>query len=95
VSVTLDDVKRVAALARLSLAPEEEQRLIGELNRILAYMQKLNELDTEEVAPTSHGEGADTALRRDEARSFAALEELLSQGPDMKEGYFRVPRIID
>lgn len=94
-SVTLDDVKRVAALARLEFTPEEEQRLIGELNRILPYMEKLNELDTDGVVPTSHGVPLDTALRPDVAESFPALGELLSQGPDMKEDYFRVPRIIE
>ena len=94
-SVTLEDVKRVAALARLEFGPEDEQRLIGELNRILAYMGKLNELDTDQVAPTSHGVPLDTALRRDVAETFPASAELLAQAPDMKEGYFRVPRIIE
>ena len=94
-SVTLDDVKRVAALARLEFGPEEEERLIGELNRILAYMEKLNELDTDDVVPTSHGVPLDTALRQDVAESFPALAELRSQAPDMKESYYRVPRIIE
>lgn len=94
-SVTLDDVKRVAALARLGFSPDEEQRLIGELNSILEYMAKLSQLDTDEVIPTSHGVPLDTAMRKDEARSFDALDDLLSQGPDMKDNYFRVPRIIE
>lgn len=94
-SVTLDDVKRVAALARLQFTPEEEQRLIGELNSILAYMEKLNGLSTDEVVPASHGVPLDSALRQDVAESFTALGELLAQGPDMKGNYFRVPRIIE
>ena len=51
-SVTVDDVRGVAALARLELTPQEEERLTGELNRILEYMDKLNELDTEGVGET-------------------------------------------
>ncbi|MFH1569375.1 MAG: Asp-tRNA(Asn)/Glu-tRNA(Gln) amidotransferase subunit GatC [Gemmatimonadota bacterium] len=94
-SVTLDDVKRVARLARLEFTAEEEQRLIGELNRILQYMESLRGVDTGQVEPTSHVVPMASPFRPDEAEAFGALEELLSQGPDMKEGYFRVPRIIE
>ena len=53
--VSLDDVRKVAQLARLAFNPEEEQRLVEDLNQMLAYVASLKELDTEGVAPTAHG----------------------------------------
>lgn len=94
-AVSIDDVRRVAALARLDLSADEEQRLTHELGGILAYMERLNELDTTGVEPTSHAIPVAGALRADEAEAFAALSELLEQAPDLREGYFRVPRVIE
>ena len=94
-AVTIDDVKRVAALARLDLSRRQEERLTAELGRILAYMEKLDELDTEGVEPTSHATPVAGVLRRDEAVPFEGLTELLDQAPDMRQGCFRVPRIIE
>ena len=94
-AVTIDDVKRVAALARLDLSGPQEERLTAELGRILTYMEKLDELDTEGVEPTSHATPVAGVLRGDEAVPFEGLTELLSQAPDMREGCFRVPRVIE
>jgi aspartyl-tRNA(Asn)/glutamyl-tRNA(Gln) amidotransferase subunit C len=94
-AVTIEDVKRVAALARLDLSAREEERLTDELGRILAYMEKLNELDTEGVEPTAHAAPVAGVLRADEPERFAGLAALLAQAPDTRDGYFRVPRIID
>jgi len=95
VPVSIEDVKRVARLAYLEFSPEEEEQLVGELNQILDYMTKLKALDTEDVAPTSHVAPVADAFREDEVEEFASLGELLSQGPDIRDGYFRVPRVID
>lgn len=94
-AVTINDVKTVAALARLELSPVEEERLIGELNQILGYMEKLNELDTENVEPTSHVVPVTHSFRRDEVDPFPALDSLTRSAPQMEERYFKVPRIID
>ncbi|MBT3345784.1 MAG: Asp-tRNA(Asn)/Glu-tRNA(Gln) amidotransferase subunit GatC [Gemmatimonadetes bacterium] len=94
-AVTIEDVRRVAALARLELSPGEEERLTIELSRILDYMEKLNELDTEGVEPTAHITPDASVFRADTSRHFEALQELLAQAPDLREQYFRVPRIID
>ncbi len=93
--VTAQDVRRVAALARLEFSPEEEEKLIGELNGILEYMEKLNELDTAGVEPTSHVVPVVNAFREDRVERFPHLEEVLGQAPDKHDNYFRVPRIID
>lgn len=94
-AVTVSDVKAVAALARLELSEGEEERLTGELNRILEYMEKLKELDTEDVEPTSHVVPITGAFRRDEVIPFERREALGVSAPQLDQGYFRVPRIID
>lgn len=94
-AVTITDVRTVANLARLELSPEEEERLIGELNQILEYMEKLKELDTENVEPTSHVVPVTHSFRKDEVDPFSALDSLAKSAPQMEEGYFVVPRIID
>ena len=66
-SVTVEDVKTVATLARLEFSATEEERLTGELNRILEYMEKLSELETEHVEPTSHVVPINNASRDDAA----------------------------
>mgnify|MGYP001209801457 CR=1 FL=1 len=94
-AVTLEDVRAVAALARLEFSAEEEERLTGELNRILHYMEKLSELDTERVEPTSHVVPIKNAFRKDEIRAFPVHEDLLAPAPQRENGYFKVPRIIE
>ena len=77
-AVTVDEVRGVAELARLRFSPDEEQRLTGELKRILQYMDKLNELDTEGVVPTSHVLPLANALRRDEVDLSPSVAEILA-----------------
>jgi len=94
-AVTLEIVRQVAALARLEFSPQEEERLVGELNRILEYMEKLGELDTAQVEPTAHIISPIDAFRPDEAEVFPGAAALLAPADPRDEGYFRVPRIID
>ena len=94
-AVTLEIVRQVAALARLEFSPQEEERLVGELNRILEYMEKLGELDTTQVEPTAHVIPLADVFRPDEAEVFPAMAALLAPADPGDGGYFRVPRIID
>ena len=94
-AVTLDEVRNVARLARLSFSPEEEGRMVVELNRILDYVEKLNELDTEGVPPTSHVMPISNVFREDVLVPSLPRDELLANAPSKWRGYFRVPKVIE
>ncbi len=94
-AVTLDEVRNVARLARLSFSPEEEGRMVVELNRILDYVEKLNELDTEGVPPTSHVLPISNVFREDVLVPSLSRDELLANAPSKWRGYFRVPKVIE
>jgi len=94
-AVTLEDVRVVATLARLQFDPAEEERLTLELNRILDYMAKLNELDTENVEPTSHVVPIANAFRADEVVEFPDPEAMVASAPQRQESYYRVPKVIE
>ena len=86
-----DQVLHVARLARLRLDDDEVERFGGELSKITDWIDKIGELDLEEVRPTSHVIDVENALRADEPRPSLAPETALSSAPDVAEGGFRVP----
>ena len=89
------DVEHVARLARLALTDAEIERMREQLNGILAYIEKLNELDTNAVEPTSHAVPLVNVMRDDEAGPCLPREEALANAPDRAGEFFRVPRIIE
>jgi len=94
-SVSLNDVEHVAKLARLVLTDEEKERFTKQLNDILQYAHKLNELDTSGVEPTTHVLPVRNVMREDAARPSWPLEETLSNSPDAEDGQYRVPPVLD
>jgi aspartyl-tRNA(Asn)/glutamyl-tRNA(Gln) amidotransferase subunit C len=88
------EVEHVALLARLKLAEKEEQLFTGQLNAILDYMEKLNELHTSAVEPTFHVVSHCNTMRQDEVKESLPQEASLENAPDKTEGCFRVPKII-
>ena len=94
-AVTIEEVHGVAELARLRFSPAEEERLAGELNRILRYMDKLNELDTAGVEPMSHAVDVVNVLRPDRAVNRPRTEALLSNAPARDDDFLSVPKIIE
>ncbi|ANA39098.1 MULTISPECIES: Asp-tRNA(Asn)/Glu-tRNA(Gln) amidotransferase subunit GatC [Geobacter] len=93
--ITRSDVEHVATLARLELAEDEKDRFTGQLDAILAYVEKLNELNTDGIVPTSHAVPVENAFREDEVRPSIGVENALANAPDRVEGFFRVPRVIE
>ena len=93
--ISLEQVRYVAELARLELAPAEEERLTGQLNAILEYMGQLAEVDTAGVEPTSHVLPLTNVLREDEPRPCLTNAEALANAPAADQGHFAVPKIIE
>lgn len=94
-SVTLDDVKYMANLARLQLADDEAEALVKDMNEILEYMEHLGQIDTSEVPPMEHVSDVKAGFRPDKALTPLDHEEALKNAPDADSDYFRVPRVID
>jgi len=95
VKITSEEVRHVAILARLDLPPDEQERLAGQLDRILEYMDKLNELDTTGVEPMSHAVDVVNVLRPDRAVNQPQTEALLRNAPAREDDFLSVPKIIE
>lgn len=94
-SVTEKDVKYIANLARLQLNPEEVKAFAGDMNKILKYMDQLNEVDTENVEPLEHVIELESRLRKDEAKAPLSHDDALKNAPEADSDYFRVPKVIE
>ena len=90
-----EEVRKIAQLARLSFTPEEEEKLAGELNEILNYMDKLNELDTGNVEPLYHVIEMDTVFREDMVTPSLSQEDALRNAPKKTGAFFVVPKVLD
>lgn len=86
-----DQVLHVARLARLELSEEELEVMAGELSGVLGHIEKISELDLEDVQPTSHVVAVENVLRADEPRPSLPREVALASAPDEAQGGFRVP----
>jgi aspartyl-tRNA(Asn)/glutamyl-tRNA(Gln) amidotransferase subunit C len=86
-----EQVLHVARLARLRLTEEEVERMAGELSGILEHVDRISELDLEDVEPTTHVIALENVLRPDEPRPSWSQEEVLERAPDPASGSFRVP----
>ena len=93
--VTKKDVETVAELARLSFTDEEKVELIGTLNNILGYFDKLSEIDTEHVEPLTHILPVQNVMREDEIKPSIGQEKALENAPKEKRGHFVIPKVID
>lgn len=93
--ITLEEVEYVARLARLEFTPQEAAQLTEQLDRILDYIAKLNELDTANVEPTSHVLPIRNVTRPDCVAQGMPREEALALAPEERDGYYEVPRVIE
>lgn len=93
-SIKIEDVENVATLAKLEFPSEEKQKLAKELDQIVAYVERLNELDTKEVELTLHIIDLKNTLREDAVQNWLDQEQTLANAPQKKQGYFIVPKVI-
>ncbi len=95
-ALSRDEVRRIAALARLRLSPDEEARLSGELSAILDYVRQLEALDVSGVEPMTHAlAAAETPFREDAVTPGLPPEEALATAPARAGTCFQVPRSIE
>ena len=92
--IDLEQVRKVASLARLELTDAEQQQFTGQLNSILDYVQQLDELDTQDVPPTTRAIEVSNITRPDQLETFAGREDLLESAPEREEDFFKVPKIL-
>ncbi|MEZ4554003.1 MAG: Asp-tRNA(Asn)/Glu-tRNA(Gln) amidotransferase subunit GatC [Dehalococcoidia bacterium] len=94
-SLTHDEVRHIARLARLGLAPEEVERFGDQLSTILDHFQGLNAFDTEGVPPTAQSFDLTNVERDDAARPSADRAEVLANAPRTEGAYVRVRAVLD
>jgi len=99
VKITREDVVRVAELAYLDLSEDELEKYRRQIDEILDYISKLNELDTSGAEPMAQvladDQTADATMREDLVVPSAVAEDVLRQAPDPEPPYFRVPKVIE
>ena len=89
------DIDHMASLARLKLTSEEKVKLSIQMGMIIEYIEKLNELNTDDVEPTAHVLGVNNVLRDDEPSTKPLADhDLISNSPAHKKGHYEVPQII-
>ena len=93
--LSLTQVEHVADLARLALTEEEKELFRVQLSSILAYAERLQQLDTRDIPPTATVLPLANVLRDDEVRPSLSREDALANAPQAEEGHFRVPAVLE
>ncbi len=93
-SVDKNEILKIASLAKLKFNDEEIEKFTSQFNEILNYMDKLNEIDTENVQPLSHPLDINNVMREDELFNSIETKDALLNAPDKDEQYFKVPKVI-
>ncbi len=92
--ITANDVRKVAKLARLELPDQQVELFTNQLEKILGYVAQLEEIDTQDVPPTTRAVEVVNVLREDSVQTTTIRDELLDQAPDREGNFFRVPKIL-
>lgn len=93
--ITVADVEHIAKLARLTLQEDEKTLFAGHMGAILGYVEKLKELDTDGVIPTSHAVPMENAFREDNVLPSIGVAKALANAPLAAESFYRVPKVIE
>lgn len=93
--LSVEEVRHIADLARLSLSPEEETRYAEQLSAILDYANRLRAVDTSDIPPTATVLPLRAPLRKDAARPCPPREKILANAAEVEGPFFRVPPVLD
>ena len=91
----IEQVQKIAHLARLDITPTEEEQFAGQLSSILDYFEQLSELDTENVPPTTRAIELSNITRKDSSQLYGDRSALLEEAPNPEGDFFRVPQILN
>jgi len=92
--ITKDEVLYVAHLARLDLDAESIEKFAGQIDPVLGYIEKLNQVDTKGIKPTSHAISLTNVFRDDEEREHIERDLALANAPEKEDGSFVVPKVV-
>ncbi|WP_243387393.1 Asp-tRNA(Asn)/Glu-tRNA(Gln) amidotransferase subunit GatC [Bacillus kexueae] len=93
--ISKEQVKHVAHLARLAITEEEAEMFTTQLDAIIGFAEQLNELNTENIEPTSHVLNMKNVMREDVPEQGLNREEVMKNAPDHQDGQVRVPSILE
>ena len=88
-------VEKIARLARIRLTEERKEPIAQDLNRILSWIEELNEVNTDGVEPLASVTGHSLPLRRDEITDCDIAEKVVSNAPEQASGFFVVPKVVE
>ena len=94
-SIDLKTIKHISKLSRISVDEQKAEKLAGDLNSIFKFIEKLNELKTENVKPLTSVVETTLKLRADEIKSKNIREQIIKNSPQDNEDYFVVPKVIE
>jgi aspartyl-tRNA(Asn)/glutamyl-tRNA(Gln) amidotransferase subunit C len=94
-SVDIDTVKRVARLARIAVTPEEAERMTGELNQILGFVEQLGEVDVTGVEPMTSVIPMEMKKREDVVTDGAKADDVVANAPMTQDNFFLVPKVVE
>ena len=94
-TIDLKTIKHIAKLSRISVDDEKAKKLAGDLNSIFDFIEKLNELKTDQIKPLTSIAETSLKLRNDEIKIQNMREEIIKNSPEKNEDYFVVPKVIE
>jgi len=94
-SVTINEVEKIAQLAKLKFSEDEKAKLQKDMNQVLGYIEQLNELDLQNVEPLENINETENVMREDEIKPWLNTEEALKNAPSKTQKFFKVPKVID
>ena len=93
--IGIKEIEYIANLSRITLTVEEKNTFAKQLTNILGYIEKLNELDTDEVQPMAYATSLKNVFREDKSKSSFSRQEILELSPSSVNGFFKVPKVIE
>ena len=94
-TINLKTIEHISKLSRISVDDEKAKKLVGDMNSIFDFIEKLKELDTDNVEPLTSVAETTLKLRVDEVKSGNIREQVLKNSPDENEDFFVVPRVVE